>query len=135
MQLTNFWQDIVKDLEKDRVYIPREDLEQFNYTEEQLQGGVVNQDYRRLMVFELSRTRELFQNGLELVRLVDRGVAVDVELFSRGGMAILDKIEGADYDVFRRRPQLSKRAKIGLFLSGLVRHRLGNRQRGKHGKG
>ncbi len=131
LQLTNFWQDIVKDLEKDRIYIPREDLERFNYTEEQLQGGVVNGDFRRLMAFELSRTRELFQNGLELVGLVDRGIAVDVELFSRGGMAILDKIEDAGCDVFRQRPQLSKLEKLWLLLSTVARRRPGGKRDGK----
>ncbi|MFQ6117168.1 MAG: squalene synthase HpnC [Candidatus Bipolaricaulia bacterium] len=122
LQLTNFWQDIAIDLEKGRIYIPQEDLERFGYSEEELEQWVVNENFKRLMEFELERTRELFREGLKLVGLLDGRLRVDVELFSRGGLAILEKIEGIGYDVFRKRPTLSKREKVGLFLRALLRH-------------
>jgi phytoene/squalene synthetase len=122
LQLTNFWQDIAIDLEKDRIYIPQEDLERFGYSEEELKRWVVNENFKRLMRFELERTRELFREGLKLVELLDGRIRVDVELFSRGGMVILERIERIGYDVFRRRPQLSALEKIGLFLRTLLRH-------------
>jgi squalene synthase HpnC len=121
LQLTNFWQDIALDLGKGRIYIPQEDLARFGYSEEELEHHLVNESFRRLMEFELSRTRELFEEGLRLVRLVDGRLRVAIELFSRGGLAILEKIEEADYDVFRRRPRLSKAEKLGLLLRALLR--------------
>ena len=121
LQLTNFWQDIAIDLGKERIYLPQEDLERFGYSEEELKRWVVNENFKRLMRFELERTRGLFREGLKLVELLDGRIRVDVELFSRGGMAILKKIEGVGYDVFRRRPRLSIVEKMGLFLWTLLR--------------
>lgn len=121
LQLTNFWQDIAIDLQKNRIYIPQEDLDRFGYTERELRLGVVNENFRRLMQFELARTRELFREGLGLIELLDGRLRVDVALFSRGGMAILNKIERANYDVFRRRPRLSGLQKLGLFLRMAVK--------------
>jgi squalene synthase HpnC len=115
LQLTNFWQDIAIDLGKDRIYIPQEDLKKFNYSEEELRRGAVNENFKKLMEFELVRTRELFQEGLKLIGLLEGRIRVDVELFSRGGLAILKKIWRADYDVFHRRPTLSRWEK-GLML-------------------
>lgn len=122
LQLTNFWQDIAIDLEKGRIYIPQEDLQRFNYTEEELKRHVVNENFRQLMRFELERTRGLFQEGLKLVEFLDGRLRVDVELFSRGGLRILRKIVKGNYDVFHRRPTLSKLEKLGLFLQVLVKH-------------
>lgn len=120
LQLTNFWQDIALDLEKDRIYIPQEDMARFGYSEEELKEHKVNDRFRRLMEFELARTRVLFREGLRLVELVEGRLKVDIELFSLGGLAILKKIEEADYDLFRRRPRLSKPEKLGLFLQTLL---------------
>ena len=65
--------------------------------------------------------RRLFEEGLPLVRLVGRRLAIDLELFSRGGMKILDKIKAQDYDVLRRRPAISKTERAGLLLRTLAR--------------
>ncbi len=120
LQLTNFWQDIAIDLEKGRIYIPQEDMERFGYSEEELKRHIVNENFKQLMHFELERTRELFSQGLRLIKLLDGHLKVSVELFSRGGLAILEKLERADYDVFRRRPQLTAPEKALLFLSALA---------------
>lgn len=121
LQLTNFWQDIAIDLEKDRIYIPLEDLERFDYSEEELRAYAVNENFKRLMAFEIARTRELFARGLKLIELLDGRLRVDVELFSRGGMKILGKIEQVGYDVFRHRPTLSAGEKHALFIKALLR--------------
>ncbi len=122
LQLTNFWQDIPIDLEKDRIYIPQEDMAHFGYSEEELKEHKANDRFRRLMEFESARTKALFQEGFKLVELLDGRLGLGVELFSRGGLAILEKIEKADYDIFRCRPWLSKREQLGLFLRALLEH-------------
>lgn len=121
LQLTNFWQDIAADLEKDRIYIPQEDLEQFGYPEAGLREHVINDNFIELLRFELERTQQLFHRGLRLIELVDRRIRVDLKLFFYGGMAILDKIEKHGYDIFRHRPTLPKWEKGLILIRSLAR--------------
>ena len=116
LQLTNFWQDVTVDLEKGRIYLPLEDLRRFGYTEEELCNRIVNDRFITLMRFEVERARELFQTGLQLCEQLDRRVRLDIELFNRGGLAILDQIKAQGYDTLTRRPSLSKARKMGLIL-------------------
>jgi squalene synthase HpnC len=120
LQLANFWQDIAVDLGKGRVYIPLEDMARFGYSEEELERGIVNDGFRALMAFEVSRTRELFAKGLELMDMVNGRLKVDLKLFSLGGLAVLEALERNGYDVFRRRPRLSRWQKAALFVRGLL---------------
>jgi squalene synthase HpnC len=120
LQLTNFWQDVAIDLAKGRVYIPQEDLERFGYSEEELRRAVVTPSFRALMAFEIGRTRELFAEGIRLLDLVDGRLRMGLKLFSLGGLAVLQAIERNGYDVFRRRPELSRGQKAWLFLRGLL---------------
>jgi squalene synthase HpnC len=120
LQLTNFWQDIAVDLGKGRVYIPQEDMARFGYPEEDLKRDIVNDSFRALMAFEVGRTRELFATGLGLLDRVDGRLKVDLKLFSLGGLAVLEAIERNGYDVFRRRPRLSRWRKAALFVRGLL---------------
>lgn len=120
LQLTNFWQDIATDWGKGRVYLPQEDIEFFGYPEENLGLGVVNSNFVSLMRFEIARTRELFQRGLALIDRVDGRLRIDLRLFSLGGLSILGAIERNDYDVFRRRPSLSRWQKGTLLLRGVI---------------
>lgn len=120
LQLTNFWQDIAVDLGKGRVYIPQEDMARFGYSEEELERGIVNDSFRALMAFEVGRTRELFAKGLGLLDMVDGRLKVDLKLFSLGGLAVLEALDRSDYDIFRRRPRLSRWQKAALFVRGLL---------------
>lgn len=120
LQLTNFWQDVSVDLEKGRVYIPLEDMERFGYGEEDLRARRHDERFRRLMAFQVARTRELFRQGLGLIPLVRGRLRVDLRLFSLGGLAVLDAIERADFDVLHRRPKLSRARKVWLGLRGLL---------------
>jgi squalene synthase HpnC len=120
LQLANFWQDIAVDLGKGRVYIPQEDMARFGYSEEELEQGIVNASFRALMTFEIGRTRELFAKGLGLLDMVDGRLKVDLKLFSLGGLTVLEALERNGYDVFRRRPQLSRWQKTALFVRGLL---------------
>lgn len=115
LQLTNFWQDVQRDWQKGRIYIPQEDMARFAYSEEELGRGVVNDAFRRLMAFEVERTRALFRQGLPLVDKVEGIVRLDIKLFTLGGMAVLDGVERQGYDTLTRRPALSKARKAWLL--------------------
>ncbi|HTT63760.1 MAG TPA: squalene synthase HpnC [Bryobacteraceae bacterium] len=121
LQLANFWQDVAVDLEKDRVYIPLEVLARHGYTLEDLYARRMTPAFRQVMREIAARARELFVEGLPLSSLVDRRLALDIDLFSRGGMRILDKIAGQDYDVLSRRPAISKAERVWLLLAALAR--------------
>jgi squalene synthase HpnC len=120
LQLVNFWQDLAVDWRKGRVYIPQEDLRKFGYSEEELGRGDVNARFKELMRFEAGRTRAYFQRGLPLKDRLRGAAKFDVRLFSRGGMRVLDLIERAGYDVFHRRPTLSKFGKARLALETVL---------------
>ncbi len=120
LQLTNFWQDVWRDWQMGRIYIPLEDMERFGYPEEQLGQRLHNDSFRRLMAFEVARARQLFAQGLRLVEMVEGRLRLDLKLFTLGGLAVLDAIEAIDYDVLHRRPALSRAHKAGLVLRGLL---------------
>ena len=127
LQLTNFWQDVRRDLEMGRVYIPQEDMERFGYPEERLQAGVADEAFRDLMRFQVDRAKALFDQGARLVDMVDGAVRLDIALFTLGGLHILKAIERRGYDVLRSRPTLSKAAKVRLLVSTAARLKLKRR--------
>jgi squalene synthase HpnC len=120
LQLTNFWQDVRRDLDNGRIYIPLEEMERFGCGEDDLLRGRSDGRFRDLMAFEVSRTRELFRQGLELIPTVRGRLKVDLRLFSLGGLAVLDAIEEIGYDVLHRRPKLSRARKAWLAVRGLL---------------
>ena len=124
LQLTNFWQDVRRDLEMGRIYIPLEDMERYGYTEERLQAGVFDESFRDLMQFQVSRARTLFDQGVELVDRVDGSVRLDIALFTLGGRSILNAIERLGYDVLSSRPTLSKKTRVWLLLSTAAKLKL-----------
>jgi squalene synthase HpnC len=117
LQLANFWQDVKRDRAMDRIYIPREDMASFGYTEEELTLGIVTQAFRNLMRFEVGRAQDLFDEGLTLVDRITGRAKLDVALFSKGGMRVLNAIRDQDYDVLSHRPTVSKRRKLWIALS------------------
>ena len=129
LQLANFWQDLGRDWEKGRVYIPLEDMDRHSYSIENLkrdlEKGVARPAFRNLMRELVDRTQELFQKGLPLVDLVDRRLSVDLELFSRGGLVILEMIRRQDYDTVARRPKLEKWDRFKLLSRVVSRQILG----------
>jgi squalene synthase HpnC len=120
LQLANFWQDVSVDWKKGRVYLPLEDLRRFGVNEDQIAEGRFNRQFGELMRFEVERARQWFAQGLPLVQKVNRSLALDLELFSRGGLAILQAIEKQEYDVLARRPSLSKFCKAELAVRALA---------------
>ena len=114
LQLANFWQDVAVDYQKGRIYLPLEDLRRFNVTGDDIAQRRATPEFLSLMKFEVERARDWFQRGLPLVQRVNRELAIDIELFSRGGQEILNAIERQDYDVLRQRPVISKSRKLLL---------------------
>jgi len=121
LQLANFWQDVIVDLEKDRVYLPLDLLARHGYSVEQLFARRFDARFRAAMKEAVAAARDLFLKGLPLADQVDRRLAIDLELFSRGGLKILEKIERQDYDVLTARPAISKTERVGLLLGALTR--------------
>src|SRR5262249_26816096 len=121
LQLTNFWQDVVSDVERGRVYIPQEDLDRFPGSRDALERRAATDGFRRLLAFEVARTRELFLRGLALADLVSGRLGREVRVFAGGGLALLGRIESVDYDVFARRPTLTRGDLARIVLRGLWR--------------
>ena len=115
LQLANFWQDVRRDWDKGRVYLPQEDMERFGYSEEELAEGVCTQSFRDLMAFQVERAQALFEQGLPLVEMLEGTSRLHVKLFSLGGMRVLDAIRAQDYDVLSKRPVVTGRRKAWLL--------------------
>jgi squalene synthase HpnC len=121
LQLANFWQDVARDFAIGRIYLPEEDLHRFGYTETDLRQGRYTPAFVELMRFEVDRTRDLFYRGYPLLDRVPPALRLDVELFLRGGLAILSKIEACRYNVLQARPVLAKWEKAALLTGALWR--------------
>jgi squalene synthase HpnC len=121
LQLANFWQDVTVDWQKDRVYIPLSVMERHNCALSQIEAREFNPAFRAVMREIVFKARALFHEGLPLVGMVDRRLALDIDLFSRGGMRILRKIEQQDYNVLAARPSISKVERVGLLFGALAR--------------
>ena len=121
LQLANFWQDVTVDLQKDRIYIPLEIMERHGYSVEELFARRFSPAFREVMREVVAQAQTLFEKGLPLSGMVDRRLALDLDLFSRGGMRVLAKIEQQGYDVLASRPSISKTERVGLLLASLAR--------------
>ncbi len=121
LQLANFWQDVTVDLQKDRVYLPLDLLSRHGYTVEELFALKLTPAFRALMKEAVEYAKGYFEAGLPLVGMVDRRLALDLDLFSRGGMRILDKIEEQGYDVLSKRPKISKTERVGMLIGAMIR--------------
>jgi squalene synthase HpnC len=114
LQLANFWQDVSVDYAKGRIYLPLEDLRRFGVREEDIAQQRNTSAFCDMMRFEVNRAREWFARGLPLVQKVDRELAIDLDLFSRGGLEILNAIEAQGFNVLGQRPAISKPRKLAL---------------------
>ena len=121
LQLANFWQDVAIDLKKDRVYIPLDVMARHGYTVDDLFAYRFNPAFAAVMKEIVDYARDLFHKGLPLPALLNRRLAIDIDLFSRGGMKVLDKIEEQGYDVLKSRPRISKGERVRLLLGTLAR--------------
>ena len=116
LQLANFWQDVTSDYERGRIYLPAEDMQRFGVREEDIAVRRNTSAFCDLLRFEVERSRDWFSKGLPLVETVSRHLAIDIELFSRGGQEILRAIEAQDFRVLGRRPAIPKSRKLALVM-------------------
>jgi squalene synthase HpnC len=120
LQLANFWQDVVEDAERGRRYIPAESMEWFGIDEGQIEGRVFTPEFRAMIEDLVVRTRVMLLEGGEISKHVDKELAVTLNLFRKGGEAILNGIARQDYDVLRGRPVVSKARKLSLLVEALA---------------
>lgn len=119
LQLTNFWQDVTVDLEKNRIYLPLDLLARHGSSEADVMARRFSPPFASSMQEAVGVARDLFHQGLPLLKTVNRRLSFDLGLFSQGGLRILDKIEQQGYDVFRARPRISKLERVSLLLGSL----------------
>ena len=115
MQLTNIMRDVKEDAERGRIYLPQDEMEDWGYTEAELMNGVVNAQFRGLMGHQAERARRYFDSGRRLVPLLDRESRACAGVLHTVYSALLDRIEGADYDVFERRIGVSTAFKLFIM--------------------
>jgi len=121
LQLVNFWQDVRVDWDKNRIYIPQEDLARFDVAEDDIGAQRVSEGFAACMQFQVVRTRVMMLNGAPLARRIGGRFGCELRLVVQGGLRILEKIEHAGFDVFRRRPQLRAGDWVVMAARSVVR--------------
>jgi len=107
LQLVNFWQDVDIDYTKDnRIYLPQDEMARHGVTEQHLSSRTCDNAWKALMKFQVQRARELMLSGKGLGNALPGRMGLEIRGTVEGGLRILEKIEHAGYDVFRRRPKL-----------------------------
>lgn len=119
LQLTNFYQDVANDLEKNRIYIPRDEIAEYGYSEEELKRKTYNKQFENLMKLQIVRAKKLFYEGAALPALVDRDLQLELKLVWFGGMAVLRKLEFRKFDVFKKQFKLNTWNKLMIFIRAL----------------
>lgn len=127
LQIINFWQDVAVDWEKQRIYLPQQDLARFGVTERQIARSEINDAWRALMRFEVNRARTIMLAGAPLATRLPGRIGWELRLVIQGGLRILEQIEAVDYDMFKRRPKLGKTDWIVLLWRAIrMRPHAGN---------
>jgi hydroxysqualene synthase len=119
LQLANHWQDVAVDLDKDRLYLPLEELQRFDLSVDDLKRRDASHGFRRLMKFEVERTRALFERGRPLCTSVSGRLGLELRSVWLGGMRILDRTEENAYDVFTKRPVITSTDKLKILLGAV----------------
>jgi squalene synthase HpnC len=120
LQLANFWQDVVRDSAIPRRYLPREYMDTFGVMDGQIEGRVFTPEFGAMMKALVERTRAMLVEGGAISGMVDTELRVTLDLFRKGGEAILDGIAAQDYDVLRGRPVVTRRKKMMLLMGALA---------------
>jgi squalene synthase HpnC len=120
LQLANFWQDVREDWDRGRVYLPQDAMAAAGVDDSTIAHGTATRAFGALMRQQVEYAREMFGRGARLIGMVDRELAVDLDLFTRGGLEILRAIERRKYDVLSARPTISKQRKVLLLLRALA---------------
>jgi squalene synthase HpnC len=120
LQLTNFYQDITIDYQKGRIYIPIGELDKFSVTESDIQNSVININFQKLLKFQIERVQEYFDIGYKLIPYLSGLFKYEILLTIKGGETILEKIKKNNYDVFNKRPVISKKDFITILITVLT---------------
>jgi phytoene synthase len=115
MQLTNIIRDVKEDIERERIYLPLEDLRRFDVSEAQIRAGHVDRNWRAFLAFQVQRARCYFARGELLASRVESDARVCPLALASIYKSVLGEVERADYDVFTERVSLSSRRKLGLM--------------------
>jgi squalene synthase HpnC len=108
LQLTNFYQDIVLDFKKGRIYIPVNEMKEFGVNENLFELNENNANFNKLLSSQITRTKLLFEEGIKILELLPLNLKFQIKLTILGGMEILNKIEKISFNIFSNRPKLSK---------------------------
>jgi len=119
LQLANFWQDMARDADRGRCYLPRDLCRRHGYTDAMLQRRETNDAFRAMIRAEVDRAEGFLRQGKTLAGLVPRSLRIDVALFYLGGLEVLRGIRRIDYDVWTVRPVVGRWAKLRLFARAL----------------
>ena len=119
LQLTNFLQDVAIDWQKQRIYLPVEDLLRFGVTEIQINSGLVDVNWQKLMQFQIQRTRDLMISGVPLCKRLPGRIGWELRLVVQGGLRILERLEKVNGDIFQNRPKLTLKDWILVIWSAL----------------
>jgi squalene synthase HpnC len=133
LQLANFWQDVSVDYAKGRIYLPLESLRRFGVSEDDVAGNRNTPAFCAMLKFEVERAHDWFRKGMPLIGRVDRELAIDLDLFTRGGQEILRAIEKQKYAVLGNRPSISKPRKLALVAHTALSKLFGGPRAAKHG--
>ncbi len=120
LQLTNFWQDVSVDIQKDRIYLPLEDMNEYSYSEHDLHNKLFDGRFRNLLAQQVSRTVEFFEEGKPLLSMVGRDLSLELKITWHGGNRILQRIRQKNYDVLSQRPVLSTLDKLRLLFQSFL---------------
>jgi squalene synthase HpnC len=127
LQLANFWQDVREDYQRGRIYIPQNAMSAAGVSEQVIANGIATPQFRELLRGLVEDARRRFLTGKPLLQMVSKDLAIDLDLFVRGGLEILRAIEAQDYDVLRSRPAISKRRKAALLGRAVMARALGKK--------
>ncbi len=125
LQLTNFCQDVARDYEIGRIYLPQDEMERFGVSESEIASKEASDDFRRLMAFQVDRARRLFESGYPLIHKLPKRASLEFAMFNAGGLAILDKIAAQGMNPLSTRPSLSRIRLSSIVFRTLARGLLG----------
>lgn len=124
LQLTNILRDVKKDAEKGRIYLPKEDLEKFNYNESDIFNNTYNENFQKMMKYQVDRAKEYFNAATNCLNREDKKAMFAARAMQHIYYRMLNKIVEADYDVYNRTIRISKVKKVGISLGVWAKYRL-----------
>ena len=124
LQLTNILRDIKKDAEKGRIYLPKEDLEKFDYNESDIFNNTYNENFQKMMKYQVERAREYFNTATDCLNREDKKAMFAARAMQHIYYRMLNKIVDADYDVYNNKIKISTAKKVGISLGVWAKYRL-----------